>query len=171
MEDTEEHQGTEPSGGPGDAGSEPSAADIAARMERLQQILLWVGDADVARGLRSLPVAEFDSQPLAVRTALRSLRRKQDPATSLQQPQYRFTAPLVAEAVSEPCMEAVVMALGDAADEPDRQQVLQALQEIGDRFPASTVALMLAYVSVTDMAAAEVCNEILVSDERFTPKP
>jgi hypothetical protein len=171
MEDTEENEVVDPVEGPDDAGAQPSASDIAGRMERLQQILLWVGDADVARGLRSLPVAEFDAQPLAVRTALRSLRRKRDPATSLLQPQYRFTAPLVAEAISEPCMDAVVNALGDAAEEPDRQQVLQALEEIGDRFPASAVALMLAYVAVTDMAAADVCNGILVSDERFAPTP
>jgi hypothetical protein len=140
-------------------------------MERLQQILLWVGDADVARGLRGLPVAEFDSQPLAVRTALRTLRRKRDPATALQQPQYRPTAPLVAEALSESCMDAVVIALGEAADQPDRHQVLEALELVQDRFSASAIALMLAYVSVTDMAAADVCDEILASDERFTPKP
>jgi hypothetical protein len=104
-------------------------------------------------------------------SALRALRRKNDPATALRQPQYRPTAPLVAEAISEPCMDAVVNALGDAAEDPDRQQVLDALEEVQDRFPASTIALMLAYVSVTDMAAADVCAEILASDERFTPTP
>jgi hypothetical protein len=144
---------------------------IAARMERLRQTLLWVGDADVARGLRSFPVAEFDNQSLPIRTALRALRRKSDPATALHQPQYRPTAPLVAEAVSEPCMDAVVTALGDSAEEPNREQVLAALEEVQDRFPASMIALMLAYVSVTDMAAADVCAEILASDERFTPTP
>src|SRR5579872_131572 len=148
---------------------EDTESVIAARMERLRQILLWVGDADVARGLRSLPASEFDSQPVAVRTALRTLQRKRDPATALQQPQYRFTAPLVAEAISEPCVDAVVTVLGEAADAPDRQQVLAAIEKIQDRFPASMIALMLAYVSVTDMAAADVCDEILAADERFTP--
>jgi hypothetical protein len=146
-------------------------SDITARMERLQKILLWVGDPDIARGLRSIPVAEFDTQPVAVRTALRALQRKRDPATALQHPQYRFTAPLVAEAVAEPCMDAVVTALGDAADEPNRQQVLDALESVQDHFPASMMALMLAYVSITDMAAADVCDEILASEERFTPTP
>jgi hypothetical protein len=149
---------------------EETESVIRARMERLQETLLWVGDADIARCLRSLPVAEFDTQPLAIRTALRALRRKRDPATALQQPQYRPTAPLVAEAVAEPCMDAIVSALGDAADEPERYQVLEAIEQIQDRFPASMMALMLAYVSVTDMAAADVCDEILTSDERFTPK-
>jgi D-alanyl-D-alanine carboxypeptidase len=104
-------------------------------MERLRQTLLWVGDADVARGLRSFPVAESDNQSPPIRTALRALRR----------------------------------ARGDAAEEPDRQQVLAALDEVQDRFPASMIALMLAYVSVTDMAAADVCAEILDSDDRFIP--
>jgi hypothetical protein len=144
-------------------------SDIAARMERLRQILLWVGNADVARGLRSFPVSEFDNQSLPVRTALRALQRKRDPATALLQPQYEPTAPLVAEAVSEPCLDAVVMALGDAADEPDRDQVLAAIEEVGDSFPASMFALVLAYVSVTDMSAADVCDEILSSEERFAP--
>jgi hypothetical protein len=68
-------------------------------------------------------------------------------------------------------MDAVVIALGEAADQPDRHQVLEALELVQDRFSASAIALMLAYVSVTDMAAADVCDEILASDERFTPKP
>jgi hypothetical protein len=171
MDDTEEQGVADPAAGPGDAAAEPSTSDIEARMERLRRILLWVGDAEVARGLRSLPVTDFDPQPLAIRTAMRALRRKRDPATALLQPQYRPTAPLVDETISEPCTDAVVAALGDAAEAPDRQQVLEALEEVGDRFPASMMALMLAYVSVTDMAAADVCDAILVSDERFAPKP
>jgi hypothetical protein len=170
MEDAEEHGVADPTDEP-DAVGELSASEIEARLERLQRILLWVGDAEVARGLRSLPVTEFDAQPLAIRTALRALRRKRDPTTALLQPQYRLTAPLVAEAISEPCTDAVVTALGDAAEEPDRHQVLQAIEEVQDRFSASMIALMLAYVSVTDMAAAEVCDEILTSDARFTPNP
>jgi hypothetical protein len=170
MEENKKQEVADPADQPGGDAVELSASEIEARMERLRRALLWVGDAEVARGLRSLPVADFDTQPLAVRTALRALRRKRDPATALSLPQYRFTAPLVAEAISEPCTDAVVVALGDAADEPDRQQVLQALAEVEGRFSASMIALMLAYVSVTDMAAADVCDEILTSDARFTPQ-
>ncbi len=170
MEGTEEVGVADPADGPGDAEADSSTSVREARLERLRRILLWVGNAEVARHLRSFPVAEFEKQPVAVRTALLALRRKRDPATALMQPQYRPTVPLVAEAVSEACMDAVVTALGEAADQPDRQQLLDALEEIGDLFPASTVALMLAYVSVTDMVAADLCDEILESDERFTPK-
>jgi hypothetical protein len=169
MDETEDQGVADPADGSGPGAVELTMEEIATRMERLQKILLWVGDAEVARGLRSVPVTEFDAQPLPIRTALRALRRKRDPATALSQPQYRPTAPLVAEAIAEPCTDAVVTALGDAAEEPDRTQVLDALDEVSDRFPASMIALMLAYVSVTDMAAADVCDEILASDARFTP--
>jgi hypothetical protein len=74
---------------------------------------------------------------------------------------------LVAEVVSEACQEAVVSALGEAADHPDRAQLLRALEEVRDRFPESTVALTLSYVSVTDMVAADLCDEILESEEQF----
>ena len=150
-----------------DAGADPSTSPIEARMERLLRMLLWVGDNDVARGLRSLSVGELSLQPLAIRTALQALRRKRDPVSFLGQPQYRPTMPLVAEAVSEACQDAVISALGEAADNPDRAQLLAAIEEIRGSFPTSTIALMLAFVSVTNMEAADLCDEILQSEEVF----
>jgi hypothetical protein len=150
-----------------DISSEPSGSSVEARMERLLRMLLWVGDHDVARGLRSLSVGELALQPLAIRTALQALRRKRDPVSFLGQPQYRPTVPLVAEAVAEPCQDAVISALGDAADNPDRAQLLAAIEEIRDSFSMSTIALMLAFVSVTNMEAADLCDEILRSEEVF----
>ena len=102
-----------------------------------------------------------------IRTAVHALRRKQNPTAFLTQPQYRPAVPVVADAVSQDCQDAVVSALGDAADDPDRSQVLAALEEVGDRFPVSVVALALAYVAVTDMPAADVCDEILESEPRY----
>jgi hypothetical protein len=145
----------------------PSKSVIEARMERLLRMLLWVGDPDVARSLRRLSVADLNLQSLTIRTALQALKRKRDPTTFLAQSQYRPTVPLVAEVVSEACQEAVVSALGEAADHPDRAQLLRALEEVRDRFPESTVALTLSYVSVTDMVAADLCDEILESEEQF----
>jgi len=150
------------------AGSDSSSSAIEDRMERLLWMLVWVGDHGVARGLRSLSPGELSLQPLAIRTALQALRRKRDPASFLGQPQYRPTIPLVAEAVSEACQEAVISALGEAADNPDRAQLLSAIEEIKDSFPISTIALMLAFVSVTNMEAADLCDEILQSEEIFT---
>lgn len=148
-------------------GSDSSTADIEARMERVLQMLVWVGDHDVALGLRSLTVGELALQPLAIRTALQALRRKRDPMTFLGQPQYRPTTPLVAEAVSEACQDAVISALGEAADNPDRSQLLAAIEAVRKTFPVSTIGLMLAFVSVTDMAAADLCDDILRSEAMF----
>jgi hypothetical protein len=171
MEDVDDQGDTEQGRAPSttDTADEagPSAAEIEARMERLLPMLRWVGDAHVARSLRSLTVAELNLQPVTVRTALQALKRKRDPTNYLAQSQYRFTIPLVAEVASESCQEAVVSALGEAADHPDRAQLLSALEEVRDRFPVSTVALTLSYVSVTDMPAADLCDEILTSEEQF----
>jgi hypothetical protein len=170
MDDVGEQDVTEPTSEPatkpsGEAAWSPTTTE--ARLERLLPILLWVGDQGVARTLRSLSDAELKQQSLPVRTAIHALRRKRDPTAFLTQPQYRSTVPLIADAVSEACQDAVVSALGDAADDPDLLQLLAALEEVRDQFPVSVVALMLAYVSMTDMAAADVCDEILESEERF----
>jgi hypothetical protein len=161
----------DPTDGPGsDAGgtqadSSPSSSD--SRQERLLPILQWVGDREVARTIRSLSDADLKEQSLAVRTALHALKKKQNPTAFLSQPQYRSTIPLVSDAVSVACQDAVVAALGDDADEPDRAQLLAALDTVWDDYPVSAIALMLAYVAVTDMAAADVCDELLESAERF----
>jgi hypothetical protein len=149
--------------------SKPASTASApeARMERILQILLWVGNPDVARALRSMRPAEVTMQPLPIRTALQALRKKRDPVTFLVQDQYRRTIPLVAEAAAEACQDAVIDALGEAADNPDRAQLLTAIEKIRDDFPVSTIALMLAYVSITDMAAADLCDEILQTEESF----
>ncbi len=162
MENVEEHKATEPST---ESSHEPSTPE--ARLERLLPILQWVGDREVAHTIRSLTDDDVKQQSLAVRTALHALKKKHNPTAFLSQPQYRSTIPLVADAVSVACQDAVVAALGDDADEPDRDQLLAALEQVWDDYPVSVVALMLAYVSVTDMAAADVCDELLESDERF----
>jgi len=142
-----------------------STAD--SRMERLLRAIAWVGDPAVSRSLRNFPDATLAAQPPVVRTALQALRRKRDPTRFIAQPQYRRISPLVAEAVSEECLDAVVAALGDAADHPDREHLDGALAKVTGHFSTSVIALMLAYVAVTDMAASDLCDEILESDDTF----
>ena len=171
MEETEHQAPADPTGPPAAEPAtdhvEPSSSPIEDRLERLTSVLLWVGNPGIVQGLRRITAAELAQQSLPIRTALQALKRKHDPASFLLQPQYRPTIPLIAEAAAEDCQHAVVSALGDAADNPDRRQLDQALEEVRDRFPVSTVALMLAYVSVTDMMAADLCDEVLQSEEAF----
>jgi hypothetical protein len=160
-----------PSTEPDVSGSEPSTTTTTTttddRLERLLRTLVWVGNQDVARALRNLLPAEVMLQPLPIRTALQALRKKHDPVAFLTQNQYRSTIPLVAEAVSDACQDALIAALGEAADHPDRDQLLAAIGEIREDFPVSMIALVLAFVAITDMEAADLCNEILHSEEMF----
>jgi hypothetical protein len=171
MHDAEEGGVAEPANGPSTepdvSGSDSSTSTADARLERLLRTLVWVGNQDVARALRNLLPAEVMLQPLPIRTALQALRKKRDPVAFLTQNQYRSTIPLVAEAVSESCQDALIAALGDAADHPDRDQLLTAIGEVREDFPVSMIALVLAFVSITDMAAADLCDEILQSEEIF----
>jgi len=144
----------------------------ASRSDRLLRALVWVGDPDLARSLRAVPESELRQQPAVIRTALQALRRKRDPAGYVTQPQYRPALTVAAGVVSEACMDSVISALGDSSDDPDRDQLLAAIDGLGDRFPSSMVALTLAYVAATEMPAADVCDQILESDERFAvPAP
>jgi hypothetical protein len=170
MEEVGQDQVSEPTGEPSakpsdEADRTPTTPE--ARLERLLRMLVWVGDRVVAPTLRSLSDSDLKEQSAVIRTGVHALMRKQNPTAFLTEPQYRSAVPLVADAVSQECQDAVVSALGDSADDPDRLQVLAALEEVGDQFPVSVVALALAYVSVTDMPAADVCDEILESEERY----
>jgi len=148
-----------------------SAPEIESRMERLIENLLWVGDPDVARSLRGFSDSALKDQPQVIRTAFQALKRRRDPAAFIGRPQYRLIAPLVAEALSEECLDAVVVALGESADHPDREHLDRALASVRGQFPVSTVALMLAYVSVTDMDASDLCDELLTSDDSLKVPP
>jgi len=154
---------------PGSSGKRapPTGSTTESRMDRLLRAIAWVGDPAVSRSLRNFPDSTSAAQPPVVRTALQALRRKRDPTRYIAQPQYRRISPLVAEAVSEECLDAVVAALGDAADHPDREHLDRALAEVTGHFSTSIIALMLAYVAVTDMAASDLCDEILESDDTF----
>ena len=102
-----------------------------------------------------------------MRNAFNALRRHRDPASVLDRPQYRPALPLVAAAVSEKCLAACVDRLGDHADDPTKEQLLEALDAIGGDFPLPTVAVMLASVADSHMPASDLCLEILTTDDRF----
>jgi len=170
MDDTtigiEDDPGTSTTASAGE-GAPPTGSTAESRMQRLLRAIAWVGDRAVSHSLRNFPDATLAAQPPVVRTALQALRRKRDPTKYIGQPQYRRISPLVAEAVSQECLDAVVAALGDDADHPDREHLDRALAEVTGHFTVSTIALMLAYVSVTDMAASDLCDEILEQEDTF----
>jgi hypothetical protein len=131
----------------------------------LRTVLARVDRAELTGALAgSVPQPQ---SPVAARNAFNALRRHRDPASVLDRPQYRQALSLVAAAVSEECLAACVDQLGDHADDPTKEQLLEALDTIGADFSPAIVAVMLASVADSHMRASELCLEILTTDERF----
>jgi hypothetical protein len=105
--------------------------------------------------------------PKAVGNALNALRKNRDPATVVSRPQYRAALPYVAAAVADECLAQTIEVLGDHSDDPTKEQLLEALDQIGESFPASTVGVMLATVANDEMPASDLCFEILAGDPRY----
>ncbi len=112
--------------------------------------------------------ADSPSQiPKAAGNALNALRKHRDPASVVDKIQYRVALPSVAAVASEACLARTIELLGDDSDDPSREQLLAALDALGDEFSVATVAVMLASVANGDMAASDLCFELLAGDERF----
>jgi hypothetical protein len=105
--------------------------------------------------------------PTPVANALATLRRHRDPASVIGRPQYRAALPYAVAVVSQECLEAVIDALGDDADDPTRDQLLGALAAVGDEFDDATVRVMLASVAIDEMPASGLCLALLDEDGRY----
>ena len=118
---------------------------------------------------RALGLAADSPSPIpkAAGNALNALRKHRDPAGVVDKIQYRVALPSVAAAASEACLARTIELLGDDSDDPSRDQLLAAIDALGDEFSMATVAVMLASVADGDMAASDLCFELLASDERF----
>ena len=82
----------------------------------------------------------------------------------------RSTAPCCPtsrSAGSEDCLAQTIEVLGDHADDPSKEQLLEALGSVGESHSDATIAVMLASVAVSDMAASDLCFEIITGDDRF----
>jgi hypothetical protein len=156
-EDVEEH----------DHDDEPrEPEEQVRRLERLRVGLLAVDQAAVRRALKGLPAPILDSVAKAVRVrtpVLRAgspkvLRRLHDP----------LLLDTVASAVTSDCIDTIRDHLGDEADDPSAEAVLETVNAIVDvDYPLAMVRLTLAMVAAGSAEASEVCNDLLDSDERF----
>ena len=136
------------------------------RLERLRVCLLAVDQAAVRRALKGLPAPVLDSVAKAVRVrtpVLRAgspnvLRRLHDP----------LLLDTVASAVSSDCIDTIRERLGDEADDPSAEAVLETVDALTDtEYPLPMVRLTLAMVAAGGAEASEVCNDLLDTDERF----
>jgi len=106
------------------------------------------------------------AKPIA--NALAALRKHRDPASVLDKAQYRAALPYAAAVYAEPCLAATIEALGEHADDPTREQLLEAIDGAEGEFDDRTVTVMLASVADGDMPASDLCFSILDGDERFS---
>ena len=107
------------------------------------------------------------SIPKPVVNALTALVKHRDPHSMLGRPQYRAALPYAAAIVAEPCLAAVIEVLGDHADDPTREQLLDAVDAVGGSYDDVLIAVMLASVADGDMAASDLCFAVLATEERF----
>jgi hypothetical protein len=105
--------------------------------------------------------------PTSVANALKALRKHRDPTSVVTRPQYRAAVPYLAAVVSDACVSATIEALGDHSDDPSREQLVVALDEMRGSFTDTTIGVMLASVADADMPASDLCFELAASDERF----
>jgi len=139
--------------------------------DRDRSTLLRAAMARVERdGLKEAlarPAPELPQVPKPVSNALNALRRHGDPAAVVDRPQYRAALPYLAALVSEACLARAVEVLGEHADDPSREQLLDAVEQLRDSFPDVTIGVMLASVAAGDMAASDLCFDLAATDERF----
>jgi len=105
--------------------------------------------------------------PNAVTNALNALRKHRDPTGVVTLPQYRAALPYVAAVAADACLAKTVEVLGEHSDDPTRDQLLGALEEVRGAFPDVIIGVMLASVADADMPASDLCFDVAATDERF----
>ena len=105
--------------------------------------------------------------PKAVANALNALRKHRDPADVVTRPQYRAAVPYLASAVADACLSRTIEALGEHSDDPTREQLVEAIEEVRGSFSDSTIGVMLASVAGGGMPASDLCFHVATGDERF----
>jgi hypothetical protein len=105
--------------------------------------------------------------PKAVGNALNALRKNRDPVGVVDKPQFRAVLPYVAASISDQCLSATIEALGENSDDPTKEQLLAALDEVRSKYSDVTIAVMLASVADAEMPSSDLCFDIAATDERF----
>ena len=138
----------------------------AAREAMLQAALSQVDVRVLRDSLQAVSDPRFPiSKPLA--NSLAALRKHRDPQSVLGRVQYRAALPYAAAALAQPSLAAVIEHLGENADEPTREQLIEAVDAVGETYDDITIAVMLASVADSDMAASDLCFTVLDTDDRF----
>ncbi len=137
-----------------------------ARSTLLRAAVAKVG-RDELKGALARSSQAVSQAPRAVGNALNALRKHGDPTRVVDRGQYRVALPYLAAVISDECLARAIEVLGEHSDDPTRQQLLDALDRVGETFSDVTIAVMLASVASGDMPASDLCFDIAANDERF----
>jgi hypothetical protein len=132
----------------------------------LRAAVARVGREEMKAGLASTADPRF-AAPKAVRNALNALQKQKDPVGAVMRAPYRAAVPYLAAAIADDCLSSTIEELGDASDDPTREQLLAALDRVHSSYSDTVVAVMLATVAAGGMPASDLCFDILAVDERF----
>ena len=138
----------------------------SARSIMLRAAVAKVGRDELKAAL-SVTVDSRFGVSTAATNALNALRKHRDPVAAVGTAPYRAVLPIVAATIADACLTSTIEALGDHSEDPTREQLLTALEEVGGSYSDVTIAVMLASVADGGMPASDLCFEILDSDERY----
>ncbi len=138
----------------------------SARSAVVEAAVAQVGNEELKAALALTADPRFEA-PTAVANALRALRKHRDPTAVVGRPQYRAALPDLAAAIADACLARTIEVLGDHSDDPTREQLLDALDQVRESFSEVTMAVMLASVADGGMPASDLCYDIVTVDGRF----
>lgn len=105
--------------------------------------------------------------PGPARPVANQLKRSKDPNETLRRLPNPLIVSLLADSLSDDCLEATRDALGDAADDPTKEQLLAALETVLETHDVAEVRVTLAVVANADAEASDLCHALLAEDARF----
>lgn len=138
-----------------------------ARNKRLRAALLALSPDVLRAGVRGISEEVVRAMSAQARPLVNQLRRSNKPADLLRRVPNPQVVAVVADQVADEPLEVVRALLGDAADDPTREQLLDALAKLLELFDVDVVRVMLGTVAVADASASDLCDDLLQHDERF----
>jgi len=139
----------------------------ATRTRRLSAAVVCAPPEDLKRATSAITEEVVRALPGPARPLANQLRRSDDPAALLRKLPQPMIVGVLADVLSDDCLNATRDALGDAADDPTREQLDAAIETVLESFDVATVRIMLAEVAAGDAEASDLCDAILTEDERF----
>jgi hypothetical protein len=137
------------------------------RLQRLRAAVLAVPPEMLRKAIRRISEDIVRALPGPARPLMNQLRRSKEPAVLLTRVPNMQVVAVIADHLADETLEVCRTFLGESADDPTREQVLEALDKLLQLFDVAEVRVMLATVAIADAAASDLCDDLLREDERF----